>query len=228
MSSSDGEDDNKTTFGIRAAILRHKTIIRSLASPKRQANKKWALIIVVVALLTSFGLSFLSNNALMSVSLGSAFVILFVFILIGIVFDIVGTAVMAASLTPFNSMAAKKVPGARYALKIISAASKVSNFCNDVIGDIAGIISGSAVVVVVGFFSKTYLWASNEVLLNLILTSIVAALTIGGKAIGKTIAMNYSNTIIYYVGWLAEGIVRIFNPESLNRPNKKKGKNKKD
>lgn len=228
LSIDEADDDNKFILGIKTRIKKHKRIIRSLASPKRQTNRRWAIVIVVCALLASFLLSFVSNRALSSVSLGSAFIILFAFILIGVVFDIVGTSVTAANSTPFHSMAARKVPGARYALKIIGAASKVSNFCNDVIGDITGIISGGAVVVIVGYFSATFTWAKNTVLLNLILTSIVAALTIGGKALGKGIALNYSNTIIYYVGLAIESIVRIINPKSLNKHSKKSRKTKKD
>jgi CBS domain containing-hemolysin-like protein len=34
---------------------------------------------------------------------------------------------------------------------------------------------------------------------SLCLTGAVAALTIGGKALGKTFARNYSNTIVYMV-----------------------------
>jgi CBS domain containing-hemolysin-like protein len=94
-------------------------------------------------------------------------------------------------------MAAKKVLGAKYALRIIKNANKVSNFCNDVVGDIAGIVSGGTVIVFVVHLSKTFVWATNTILFNLILTSIVAAFTIGGKAIGKSIAINYCNTIVF-------------------------------
>ena len=40
-------------------------------------------------------------------------------------------------------------PDARQAIYIVRNADRVSNFCNDVIGDISGIISGTAVAFVV-------------------------------------------------------------------------------
>ncbi|MBQ3378854.1 MAG: Mg2+ and Co2+ transporter CorB [Clostridia bacterium] len=222
-SSNEGTDeDNTGSFGIRDRIKKHKKIIRSLASPKRKSDSRWAIIVVAVALLASFCLSFVSNRALSGVSIAGALVILLIFILLGIVFDIVGTAVTAANSTPFHSMAARKVPGAKYALKIIAQAGKVSNFCNDVIGDITGIISGGAVVVIVGYFAASFSWEKNSVLINLVLTSIVAALTIGGKALGKNIALGYSNTIIYYVGLVLESILGVAAPKKLNRQGDKK------
>ena len=222
--SHQDEDPPAFISRIKDGIKKHKQIIRSLAAPKRQTNTRWAMVIVAVALASSFFLSFISNRALANVTLGGALVILFLFILIGVMFDIVGTSVTAASSTPFHSMAARKVRGAKYALKIISAAGKVSNFCNDVIGDITGIVSGGAVVVIVGYFASTFAWASNSVLLNLVLTSIVAALTIGGKALGKGIALNYSNTIIYYVGFVVESIVALVAPGKLTKQGEKKNK----
>ena len=63
-----------------------------------------------------------------------AFVVLACFILLGIVFDIIGVAVTAADERPFHSMAAHRTPGAREALGLIRKANKVSSFCNDVVG----------------------------------------------------------------------------------------------
>ena len=64
-------------------------------------------------------------------------------ILVGILFDIIGTAVAAAEESALNAKAAKKVPGAREGVYLIKNADKVANFCNDVIGDICGTVSGA-------------------------------------------------------------------------------------
>ena len=66
----------------------------------------------------------------------SATLILLLFILLGIMFDIIGVAVTAANPKPFNSMAAHRVKGAKEALYLIRNAEKVASFCNDVVGDI--------------------------------------------------------------------------------------------
>ena len=74
-------------------------------------------------------------------------------------------------------------------------ADKVSSFCNDVIGDICGIISGSAGVIIATFLANTF--EINIFIVTLLVTAIIAALTIGGKALGKSIAINKSNYILY-------------------------------
>ena len=70
-----------------------------------------------------------------------AFVVL-VIIITGVVFDVIGIAVTAADETPFNSMASKKIR----ARQSLAAAERpqVSSFCNDVVGDICGVVSGVA------------------------------------------------------------------------------------
>ena len=87
-------------------------------------------------------LTLASEGALDGAGLPVAFGVLVCFIGLGIVFDIIGVAVTAADERPFHSMAAHKTPGAREALGLIRRANKVSSFCNDVVGDICGIISG--------------------------------------------------------------------------------------
>jgi CBS domain containing-hemolysin-like protein len=92
-------------------------------------------------------------------------------------------------------MASKKVKGAKTAINLIKNAEKVSSFCNDVIGDVCGIISGSMGIVVA---NKISVMAGVDRLYPvLFVTATVAALTIGGKALGKSYAVNRSNVIIY-------------------------------
>ncbi len=127
-----------------------------------------------------------------------ALILLLVIISLGIFFDIIGTAAAAAALPPFNARAAKKVFGAYQAVKITRNASAVANYCNDVIGDIAGTLSGAIGAVIV--FNLTQVFSfTNAVLTAAIMTSLIAALTVGGKAIGKSIAIEKANSIIFSV-----------------------------
>lgn len=117
-------------------------------------------------------------------------------ILIGIIFDIIGTAVLSADAKVLHSKASQKHKGAKKAISLVKNASTVSSLCNDVVGDICGIISGSLVtVLIVNIFinSDVSLW-------NVLITSILSSLTVGGKAIGKLIAVKKSNDIVYNVG----------------------------
>lgn len=124
--------------------------------------------------------------------------ILFI-IFIGVIFDIIGIAVAAAEEVPFLSMASKKIKGANQALILIRNASQVSSFCNDVVGDICGILSGSAGTILVAKLVITGK-SLDETFLSIVISSLIAALTVGGKAFGKSFAMENSQKILLYVG----------------------------
>lgn len=166
---------------------------------KRKVNVKWILTITIAAFVLSVLMSAVSSTALSQVDLVPAVVILLIIIAIGVLFDIIGVAMQAAEEKPFHSMAAKKVHGASEAIGLIRNAEKMSSICNDVIGDIAGILSGSTVAAVLVFFVAAFQQVGQPIL-SLLLTGTVSALTIGGKALGKTFAMNNANTIVYVVG----------------------------
>ncbi len=125
-----------------------------------------------------------------------ALVLLFIIIALGIFFDIIGTAAAAAALPPFNAKAAKKVFGAYQAVKITKNASAVANYCNDVIGDIAGTLSGAIGAGIVFNLAQVFSF-TNVVLIGAVMTSLIAALTVGGKAIGKSVAIEKANSIIF-------------------------------
>ena len=156
----------------------------------------WITTIFGTTIGISAAMSFLSNEMLSGGGLILSFAVLLVIILIGILFASLGVAVTAAEEKPFHSMAAKKVPEAREALKMLRRAERVSSFCNDVVGDICGVISGSAAAVI----AAKAITGMSPVLgsvVQLLLSAVVAGLTVGGKAFGKSIAMNNSTAIIH-------------------------------
>jgi hypothetical protein len=164
---------------------------------KPMSHRRWILIIVVWSIIISAGTNLLSETLLNDSGILVAFIILIVIILIGVLFDTIGTAVTAANEVPFHAMASKRINGAKTAINLIRNADKVSNFCNDVIGDICGIVSGSAGLIIVKKLTISYEY--NSTLLGAGIGALIAATTIGGKALGKNIAINYSNKIIFEV-----------------------------
>ena len=162
---------------------------------KERVDIKWIITIIIVAFVISFGLSFVANATIPNLSLVFGIIITLVFILIGILFDIIGVAVTGADEAVFHSMNSRKVKGAGVAVKFKKNADKVSSFCCDVIGDICGIISGAAGTTIALQLSSVtgidVLWTS------LLVAAIIASLTIGGKAIGKSFAINKSDIILY-------------------------------
>ncbi len=162
---------------------------------KEKLDIKWIIIIVVVAFVLSFCLSYISQSTIPKLSLIFGIIITLLFIFIGILFDIVGVAVTSADEAVFHSMNSRKVKGAKVAVKFKKNADKVSSFCCDVIGDVCGIISGTAATAIAALLVLKYNF--NIIIVGLLVTAIVSSLTIGGKAIGKTFAINKSEIILY-------------------------------
>ncbi|MDO5548064.1 MAG: hypothetical protein Q4F79_06200 [Eubacteriales bacterium] len=163
-------------------------------------NIRWIATIMAISFCLSVVMSYLSEQALNSVGNAVAFLILFLFIFLGIIFDIIGVAATAATEKRFHSMAARKVKGAKQSIWIIRNAEKVGSFCNDVVGDISGIISGATSAIIIARLIHGSGVAS--ILLSLCITGCVASLTIGGKAVGKTFGISHSEDIVGLVGRL--------------------------
>ena len=168
-------------------------------SKQNGVNIKWILTISVIAFIMSVVMSYASNEALAHVGNVIAFIILFAFIAVGILFDIIGVAATAATEKRFHSMAARRVKGAKQAIWIVRNAEKVGSFCNDVVGDISGIISGATSAVIITHLTANMMDIKSTIL-SLVITGCVAALTIGGKAVGKTFGITKSEDIVYLVG----------------------------
>ena len=165
---------------------------------KRPGRFGWPVRVFFMSVTISALLSLVSNELLGRASLPVSFVILLAFIAIGILFDIVGVAVTSADERPFHAMASHKEPGAREALRLIRRAGQVSNICNDVVGDICGIVSGSTAAIIVVELGKQLRF--DTVLLSLVITALVSGFTIGGKALGKIVAIEKSTSVVYTVG----------------------------
>ena len=163
---------------------------------------KFSITIAVITFVLAAIFSTASSTLLGNTSWYIGLVIVLIIVLIGIVLDMLGIAATAANEAPLHAMAAEKVIGAKEAVQLNKHADKFASFCNDVIGDISGIVSGSALTIVIIEFVNMFQSNSTklELVLNVILTSIVAALTVGGKAVGKYFAINQSEHILLLTG----------------------------
>lgn len=162
---------------------------------KKKTDMGWIIKIILIAFTLSFGLSYVSQVALPKLSLIGGVIVTLLFVGIGILFDIVGVAVTSSDEKVFHSMNSRKVKGADVAVKFKKNASKVSNFCCDVVGDVCGIISGTAATAIATILANQFNW--SLLFTGLFVAAIVAALTIGGKALGKGFAINKSDIILY-------------------------------
>lgn len=186
-----------------------KSIKKELRKQKKELiNYRWIITIILLAFIISIVFSILSETIIPNVNIVIGILILIIFILIGVIFDMIGVAVQSADETPFHSMNSRRIKGANVAVKFKKNADKTSSFCNDVVGDICGIISGTAGSIIA---SKLAIYFSfNSFVTILVVTGIVSSLTIGGKALGKSIAINKSNYILYE---FSKVISNFYNPK---------------
>ena len=189
------------------------------AASKKERNKtiRWVVTIFFVTILVSGTISFVSDAIMETSTMAVAFLILLAIILIGIIFDIIGVAVTSADEKPFHSMAARKVPGAQEAIRLLRNAERVSSICNDVVGDICGVVSGSASATIAAQVLNHFEFAWPQII-GLLMSALVAGLTVGGKAVGKTFAINSCTQIVHAVGRLVWGFRHI--PELMKKKKK--------
>ena len=162
-----------------------------------KVDYKWIIKIVLITLITSALFTFISETAIPHLNIFFGIILTLVIILIGVLFDMIGVAVTTSKEAPFHAMATKKIKGSKTSLWLIKNADKVSSFCCDVIGDICGIISGSTGAAISLAISNKF--NLNLLIVIIIVMSIISALTIGGKACEKSIAINKSESIVKVV-----------------------------
>lgn len=185
---------------------------------RRERNKtiRWVVTIFFVTILISGLISLISDEVMASSSLGIAFLILLLIILLGIVFDVIGMAVATADEKPFHSMASRKVPGAHEAIRLLRNSERVSSICNDVVGDICGVVSGSASATIAALV-LTHVDVGWSQGIPLLMSALAAGLTVGGKAIGKTFAVKSCTQIVHFVGRLIYTLEQPFQKKKNKR-----------
>lgn len=191
----------------------------------KKYNIQWIIGITIWTFILAVIFSLLTENLIDNLNLIFSFVILIIIIVIGIIFDIIGIAITRAEETPFHSMAAKKIEEARIAILLVRNAGPVSNFCNDVVGDISGIISGAIGTSIIYKLIMVYQF-ENSTLLSILITSSTAALTVGGKALGKSIGLIYYNQIVVTLSKIITFFDKTFKMNIVKKSRKNK-KNKK-
>ena len=163
--------------------------------PKRYVDYKWIVTVTICSLLMSFLFSSAMEVITNKLSFIIGVILIFLIVIIGVLFDMIGVAITACDIKPFNSMASKKVKASKTAIGLIKNREKVSAFCNDVVGDVCGIVSGSLGILIAVMVSTKI--NNNSILITVLVTSLISALTIGSKALGKSYAINKSDVIVF-------------------------------
>lgn len=162
---------------------------------KPQKRNTWFVKALFLTLILSFIFSLTSELVIGNAPLAVAYLLIVLLVVIAVVTDMIGTAAAACDIEPFLAMSARKVKGSKMAVRLVKNAEKVSSVCADIIGDICGIVSGAcgSAIVVKQFVDGTSIFVS------VLFSAVIAAITVSGKAFGKTYAMTNSNKIIFAV-----------------------------
>jgi len=162
---------------------------------RKKAQKRWIITALALSFCITAVLSLGSDVVVSTLDMAIAIPVLLFFIFTGIIFDAVGLAVAVADIKPFNSMAARRMVTGKKAVWLISNAEKVGSFCNDLVGDICGVMSGATGTAIA---ARLFDGMASEVWLTLMMTSLISAMMVGFKAIGKLIAVKHSEKIVLY------------------------------
>ena len=190
-------------------------------------NKKWLITTFILTFALAMVFGGVSNVVIEKMNLIMAIVVLVLVIALGIAFDMIGMAIATCEEAPFHAKAAKKHNGAKEVLRLLKAKDKATNVCNDLIGDICGIVSGSAGALIA--IKLSTLFNIDVVIVSLVLSAFVAMITVGGKAIGKGISMNNAENIMYMVGAVIHLVAPVkdtIKKKKTKKENKKTGKQK--
>lgn len=154
---------------------------------------KWIAIVSLLSFILSIVFSFIATETVNILPIPIAILVLLLVIALGILFDMISMAVNYAEEKEFHSKASRKLDGAKTSIKLIRNAPKVSSICADVIGDVCGIISGAVGTIIALKITERYNLPIN---MQVIISALVASLTIGGKAQFKLVAQAHSNKIV--------------------------------
>jgi CBS domain containing-hemolysin-like protein len=174
----------------------------------------------LLTFILSLILTYVANVILGVLVVYFALIVLLLIVLLGVGADMVGFAAVAADVTPLNAKAANKVLGARQAVRLIKNADQVAVFCSDVMGDISSTLAGAmGAVIVFRLITERHL-ASNWY--TIVMTALVAAVTVCGKALGKGIALQEASEIMFRLGQAVAWVERqtgheFFVPSSSKR-----------
>ena len=155
----------------------------------------WGIKVFVLSFVLTVVVSFLTEIIMAKNSIWICLTVLIVLLFFSIFFDVIGTATTSCDLQPFLAMASRKKKGAKRAVWLVKNAHKVSSICADVIGDICGIISGAAgatMALIIALGDK------NNLLASILISAVISACTVGGKAFAKSFAIKYNQKIVYF------------------------------
>lgn len=166
---------------------------------KRKKRNLWPLKALAISLVLSFAVNAGSELVLEDSQLWLASLLTVLILALGVLFDMIGTAATSCDVQPFLSMASRKVKGAKTAVKLAKNCDVVSSVCCDVVGDICGIVSGVCAATIAVKVTEAVANVSLDFWLSVLIYAVISTATITLKAMGKRLAVNKANGIVFNV-----------------------------
>ncbi len=186
-----------------------KNVVETDKKKEKQCDKKkkkqrnlWPIKAMIITLFLSFAVNAGSELVLTGAQWWLASLLTLIILVLGVTFDMIGTASTSCDVEPFLAMASRKVKGAKTAVKLSKNSHIVSSVCCDIVGDICGIVSGVCAAAIFMSLANGFSDNLNEIanfFVKVGISAIVSTATITLKAVGKNFAVINGNNIIFGV-----------------------------
>lgn len=170
----------------------------------KRAGHVWAIQVFFLSISLSLVFGFLTHTVLSSMGAIIAIISILIFILLGVVFDMIGIAVASADEGQFEIWNSQNIKGARAGLKLCRNCEKVCSFCADVVGDICSTLCGAGGACIVVSLTSHLTNSALIILISVSVSALIAGITIFCKALMKERALKHSNKIILRLGIILE------------------------
>lgn len=158
----------------------------------KKTGLDWAIKILILSVALSIVFGVLSQSIFPILPAFLSVFVIFFFILLSSLFDMIGVAFTAFDIQKLEKHKTK--PIYKTANKLCQNSDKISSFCADVVGDICGILSGAGGVSLV--LNLNLQNQNISFFITCFTSSVIAGLTIFLKAIMKPYAINNAETIV--------------------------------
>ena len=153
-----------------------------------------------IAIFMSLLFGFISESVISTSGIILASCIIFLFIFIAVIFDMIGIAAASADIEIFEIWERKGVRGAKKGIMLCNNSQKVCSFCADVVGDICSTLCGAGGVAIASLLTKNLQQNKYIMFISIFTSALIAGLTIFFKAIMKEKALKDSNKILLKLG----------------------------
>lgn len=173
-------------------------------SKKKKQKKKimpswlsWGLSVLFLSFALTVLFSFITEISIKGSPVYVCIIVLIVLLVLNIFCDLLANAILTCQADAFHAMASNKIKGAKRAVTLCRNATKLGSIFADIIGDICGIVSGSAGTVLAIYIASKSDGDIWEIVCAIGVSAVIGALTVGGKAIFKHFAIKYNKQIVF-------------------------------